>query len=83
MGKFPTHLSAIASIKKKKNCNKPRQNNFRWSKGFVMAKISSDVSVNECQSNNIKDITGLMIDKIRKKQGLLSDKWLLFGVPLP
>lgn len=47
-----------------------------------MAKISSDVSVNECQSNNIKYITGLMIDKIRKKQGLLSDKWLLFGVPL-
>lgn len=39
-----------------------------------MAKISSDVSVNECQSNNIKDITSLMIDRIRKKQGLLSDK---------
>lgn len=41
------------------------------------------MSVNECQSNNIKDITSLMIDRIRKTQGLLSDKWLLFGVPLP
>lgn len=45
-----------------------------------MAKISSDVSVNECQSNNIKDITSLMIDRIRKKQGLcqINDYCLVF-----
>lgn len=30
-----------------------------------------------------KDITSLMIDRLRKTQGLLSDKLLLFGVPLP
>lgn len=40
----------------------------------LIAKISCDVSVNECQSNNTKDITRLMIDRTRKAQGLLQNK---------
>ena len=39
---------------KKISCNKQRQNNFRCSIGVLIAEISSDVSVNECQSNSIK-----------------------------
>lgn len=41
-------------FKKKMTCRKLKPNSFRWLIEFLIAKISSDVSVNECQSNNIK-----------------------------
>lgn len=55
-------------------CYKPMRNNHRSSIRFLIAKISCDVSVNECQGNNTKDISCLMIDRTRKARGLLQDK---------
>lgn len=55
-------------------CCTPMRSNRRSSIRFLIAKISCDVSVNECQGNNTKDITCLMIDRTRKARGLLLDK---------
>lgn len=55
-------------------CYTPMRSNHRSSIRILIAKISCDVSVNECQSNNTKDITCLMIDRTRKARGLLQDK---------
>lgn len=67
--------------------SKSKPNSFWWPIEFLIAKISSDVSVNECQSNNIK--RHYLFNDWRKEkkggknQGPSSDKWLLFSVPLP
>jgi len=55
-------------------CYTPMRSNHRSSIRILIAKISCDVSVNECQGNNTKDITCLMIDRTRKARGLLQDK---------
>lgn len=47
-------LSWCCGVRLKMTCSKLKPNSFRWLIEFLIAKISSDVSVNECQSNKIK-----------------------------